>query len=147
MAPKLRRELKEFTPESVAHRPRRRNPQPMNEGADSFRRLLGCEQHPAQECDSPAHCSCNSPPLRERLILEPTCREQLRSAPAAIASESCRSIRDTWLAMLLHLSFVHDGKGSCYDTCESQDACKKGLVVQSVGGPQPNEMRLSCGAN
>jgi hypothetical protein len=67
------------------------------------------------------------------LVLKTTGREQLRFPPTTVASERNRRVRHTWLAMLLHLSFVHEGKGNCYETCESQDACKKDLVVQSTG--------------
>jgi hypothetical protein len=80
------------------------------------------------------------------LVLETTRREELGATPATIPPERHRSIRHTWLAMLLHLALVHDGKGSCHDARNSQDAWKKKLVFQLGGGPQPNEVRLSCGA-
>ena len=48
--------------------------------------------------------------------------------------------------MLLHLPLVHDGKSSCDDTGESEDADENDLRIHSVGETQPNESRLSCGA-
>jgi hypothetical protein len=80
------------------------------------------------------------------LVLQTTRREELGATPATIPPERHRSIRHTWLAMLLHLSLAHDGKGSCHDAAKSQDAWKKNFVFQLEGGPQPNESRLSCGA-
>ena len=49
--------------------------------------------------------------------------------------------------MLLHLPLVHDGKSSCDDTGESEDADENDLRIHSVGETQPNESRLSCGAD
>ena len=48
--------------------------------------------------------------------------------------------------MLLHLPLVHDGKSSCDDTGESEDADENDLRIHSVGETQPNGWRLSCGA-
>jgi hypothetical protein len=135
-----------FTNESLLHRHSSCKPELKSAGAASFKRLLGCEQNPTQECDSPAHRRRDSPPRRVGLVLETTRREELGATPATVPPERHRSIRHTWLAMLLHLSLVHDGKGRCPDACKSQDAWEKKLVFQLGGRPQPNGLRLSCGA-
>ena len=115
-------------------------------GGVSFSRLLGCEQKPTQECDYPAHRGRHAKPRRLGLIRQATCREELGALPTTVTSESHRPIRHTWLAMLLHPSLAHDGKGRCNDTGESDKACENDLRIHSVGKSQPNESRLSCGA-
>jgi hypothetical protein len=106
---------------------------PQMTGGVSFSRLLGCEQNPTQECDCPAHRGHHAKPRRLGLMLEATCREELGALPATIPSEGYRTIRHTWLAMLLHPSLVHDSKSSCDDTSQSQDACDKYLGFHSTG--------------
>ena len=138
--------MRRFTNGILLHRASGRPPDSLTTGAASFKRWLGCEQNPTQECDSPEHRRRYTKPCGLGLVLQATCCEQLRSTPAAVAPERHRPVRHTWLAMLLHPSLAHDGEGSCKDTGESEKACENDLGIHSVGKSQPNESRLSCGA-